>query len=274
MAKKDNKKEDGPLHITLEEYINNPYGKGNSTVPAIVREATMNSYKQKFDNLMLRENGKIKYFLFQNKEANEYYSLVKVPSEIIPKFYYDVVIKFYATADVKDAGRTMKNYYVQFFSNDPAFNYTYAYVFNKKGLLIPELKGKILEQCLKEEPKERNPEMTVGYVKSIVFAYLFLNQRGLLLKASYRIAEDYTPLAFKDLVMDSDSKIEDREREDKLVDHRKKKVVSKALADKIQSYGITDAAKNRLVTTTKRATTVKKTKAINGSRKSRVVKKI
>ena len=149
MAKKD-KKEDGPLHITLEEYINNPYGKGNSTVPAIVREATMNSYKHKFDNLMLRENGKIKYFLFQNKETNEYYSLVKVPSEIIPKFYYDVVIKFYATADVKDAGRSMKNYYVQFFSNDPAFNYTYAYVFNKKGLLIPELKDKISEQCLKE----------------------------------------------------------------------------------------------------------------------------
>ena len=62
----ENQYEDKKAPITLEQYINNPAGKGSSTVPSIVRESIMNSYKRRFDNLLLRENGKIKYYQYKN----------------------------------------------------------------------------------------------------------------------------------------------------------------------------------------------------------------
>lgn len=265
-------KKDAEKPMTLEDYINNPYGKGSSAIPAIVREGALNTYKAKFNNLMLRENGKIKYYLFKDTNNNTYYVLVKVPSETVPKFYYDVVFKFYTDAGVMEAGRNLKKYYIQFFSNDPSFVYTYAYSFNKEGLFITELASKMSKEALSEEPKERNPKQDIGYVKTIIFAYIFLNEKGLLTQSAFGFAESYTQRTLLDMIMDTDDKIADRQREDKFVDHKKKIVVKdKKLLNKIKSYDISSGAETRLVGTTKKINHIKGVKQSSKSRHSKVI---
>ena len=121
--------------MTLEEYIANPMGKNNATFTPLMRESVKKSYKAKFDNVMLRENGKIGYYLYKDNKNNAYYIHLKIPSEVIENFYYDVVFKFFTSSDQDTGGgKNLEKYQVQFFSNDPAFVYTYAYVFAHNDL--------------------------------------------------------------------------------------------------------------------------------------------
>ena len=50
-------------------------------------------YMNKLDKIMVRENGKAEYHLFKDK-GELYYAYIKVPSEVIENFYYDVIIEF------------------------------------------------------------------------------------------------------------------------------------------------------------------------------------
>ena len=166
--------------MTLEEYIGNPLGKGGGAIlNATARESMRNSYVEKFNNLMVREHGMMNYRIYKNSKKNKFYIWFKVPSETINKFYYDVVIEFFADSDVKEAGQNLFKYNARFYANDPAFVYTYAYVFNKNDLFIEELKSKMSRKALNEKPDEKNPYMQVGYIKSIYFAYLMMINRGL-----------------------------------------------------------------------------------------------
>lgn len=265
-------KKDTDDHIhTLEEYIRNPEGKGNSTIPSIVRESIMNDYKTRFSNLMLRENGKVKYYLYKNTTDNVYYSLVKVPSENVPNFYYDVVFRYSATSDTADAGRNLAKYNIQFFSNDPAFVYTYAYVFEKNGLFVDELRNKMSQEALKYEPKERNPKQVVNYVKSIVFAYLFLSKRGLLNQAVYGSAEEYNQKVLFDQVEHADQKIKERQEEDKNISHAKKIKLDADLQKKLSRRNVTLSKKgaSRVALVSNKAGKVKKTSAANSTRHSK-----
>ena len=127
------------MKMTLEQYITNPMGKNNAVLSSIVRETIRRDYTQRFNNILLRENGKIIYFLYKDSKNNSYYAHIRVPSEVISNFYYDTVIKFFTDASVKDAGRSLEKYYTQFYSNDPAFVFTYANTFLGNGLFIKEL---------------------------------------------------------------------------------------------------------------------------------------
>ena len=82
--------------MTLEQYIKNPMGKNNAVMSAALRETIKKQYDVKFHNVLLRENGKIDFRLYKNKDANTYYIHVKVPSETCENFYYDVVLKFFS----------------------------------------------------------------------------------------------------------------------------------------------------------------------------------
>jgi hypothetical protein len=254
--------------MTFEEYILNPMQKQGRVLNATMREAMRNSYTTKFNNVMLREAGKMKYYKFVDKKNNSYYILLRIPSEVVSNFYYDVVLKFFAGADVEDAGRTLNHYNMQVFSNDPSFNFTYAYVFKENGLVISELEPKLANLARKVAPKETNPDHQIGYVKSLYFAYLYMKQRGLFKILSWSDAEVYSKNKLVGLVMKADDKIEDREREGKKVDTRKKIEVDKETAKKLNRMNISDTAKARVVTKTKKTPTVRKTKAINSTTKS------
>jgi hypothetical protein len=254
--------------MTFEEYILNPMQKQGMVFSAAMREAMRNTYKTKFDNILLREAGKIDHYKFRNKKDNIYYILIKIPSEIVPKFYYEVVIKFWAGSNIEDAGRTLNKYNIEVFSNDPSFNFTYAYVFLKNGLVVKDLVPKLAKLSKKEAPKVTNPEEQVGYVKSLYFAYLYMQQRGVFKVITWSDAEEYDKKKLLGLVQDSDSKIDERIREGKKVDTRKKIEVDEKTARKLNNMNISDTAKSRLVATTKKSPIVKKTKAVNSTKKN------
>ena len=252
------------MKMTLDEYIQNPLGSG-AVVSAIVKESVRRIYTEKFNNIMLRENGKVNYYKYKTKD-NQYIIHIKVPSETVKNFYYDVVFRFFADEKVLDLGRSLNKYYFQVYSNDPAFVYTHVYVFNKNDLFFQDLKGKMSKLALTERPKEKNPTEQLAYVKTIYFAYLFMSNRGLFKTITWKDAENYKASTLIDHIMHADEKIKLRQKEGEKIDKRKKIMIDTATARKVSHMGISDEAKQRLVTTTNKVQKVKKTKAVNSTR--------
>lgn len=211
------------MEITLEQYILNPQIKSNAVLNATAREAIRNSYKQKFDAVMMREHGRFEYSLFYDKKSNRYFAHIKVPSEVIVKFYYDTVIEFYTDANISNTEDLLK-YKVRFYSNDPAFVYTHAYSFSQNNLFINELSSKMSKKALHKEAKEKNPNNQIGYVKSIYFAYLYIKEKGLNNRSKFEgEAKKFSRLALASDITDADTKVADREAEGDKLNKLKKK---------------------------------------------------
>lgn len=263
------------MPMTFEQYISNPLGKGNAVLSAITRQSIRENYSNRFDNILLRENGKINYYLYKT-ESNEFIIHIKIPSEPVKKFYYDVVLRFYADASIADTGNSIDKYNFQAFSNDPAFVFTHAYVFKQNGLFFTDLSSKMGKAPLAKAPDIKNPDKQIAYVKSIYFAYLFMKNRGLFKKVSWSTAQDYREHK-KDMInniMNASEKIALRQEEEKKLDHRKKILVDNQTAKRLSHMkGLSDEAKSRLITTTKKTVGVKKTKAVNTTKHSKIIGK-
>ena len=182
--------------ITYDDYIKNPMSKENAVFSH--REMYAGMYKDKLNKIMVRENGEVKYFLYTS--SDKYYVYIKIPSEIVPEFYYDVVIEFSPNSTIS---RSIKDYNVKCYSNDPSFVFTFAHAFIENGLFINELQPKMSKEAISNVAKEKNPSNQVGYVKSLYFAYLIMKDRGLFDKIKFE--SEASPLNLRDLL----SKIED-----------------------------------------------------------------
>ena len=258
--------------MTFEELIINPMGKNNAVLSAAVREAQKKIYSNKFDNILLRENGKIDYYLYKGK--NEvYYAHIKIPSEVVKNFYYDVVLKFTGTTKTGANLSNLDKYQVHFFSNDPAFVYTYAYVFKNKDLFIKELSSKMSPKAIRIAPKEKNPDNMVGYVKSIYFAYLFMKQRGLFSKLKYQQAQEMNLQYMLRHIESADKKISDRQIEGAKVSKRKKEVISKSTYNKLKDAGVSDSSMQGFKVATTKKVGVVKNKAVNNMKKVKSTKR-
>lgn len=222
--------------MTFEEYISNPLGKQNSVLNSATREGMRALYTNKFDNILLRENNKIEYYLFKDREHNIYWAYFKIPSEEVKKFYYDVVIKFSATQKTLGGGSNLFKYDVQFYSNDPAFVFTYAYVFNKEKMFIKELTKKMSREALTKKPREKNSKELVGYVKSLYFAYLLMQNRSLNKKSRFEAETiPYQHLVtYMKKIVPADAKVADRQERGKGISHKKKIQLSQRDAEKMQ----------------------------------------
>ena len=156
--------------ISFDRYIENP-----NSGSMVVTNKTMyrDLYTKKFNNLLVREEGKINYKVYHRDDRYDtYYIHFKIPSEVVEKFYYDVVVQLSTTESPKKANSVLKNYMVRFYSNDPAFVYTFAYAFNKNNMFIKELSNRMDRRALTGQAKVRNPKNEIFYVKSLYFAYL------------------------------------------------------------------------------------------------------
>lgn len=198
------------MNITFSQYIRNPMNSAVFT--AVMRETMHKEYIRKYDAILVREHGRIDYKFFRDKQ-NRLYGYFKIPSETIEKFYYDVVVEFTGNEEVKEAGTNLFEYNVRFFSNDPAFTFTYAYVFNRNDLLIKALRSKMSQKAIKKAAVEKNPSNQIGYVKTLYFVYLTMLNRGLNFTSNVNPAA--IPIesmdTIRNLIMDTDKKIEDRE---------------------------------------------------------------
>ena len=199
-------------YMTFQQYIDNPLGRKNAVFSQ--REMFKEVYTKKWDAVFMREAGRLTFHLYYNKAADHWYAHIKIPSEVVAKFYYDVVIKFYTKNNALRVGNTLKDYDVEFFSNDPAFVFTYERVFLKNGMFIEEFKPKASKVALRKDPDEKNPYGIPGYVKSIYFAWLFMRQANLFSKSQYTTSGNpYNAKLLMSNIEDTDKKIADRQRE-------------------------------------------------------------
>lgn len=205
--------------MTLESYAINPMGEKNAVMSA--RDMYKRLYTDKLDKILLREAGKIDYYLYIDNER--YFIYIKVPSEVVPKFYYDTIIEFYTDNNSIKNTRSLKDYFIKVYSNDPAYVYTFAHSFIKNDLFIKELESKMSKLAVKKAAQDKNPKNVIGYVKSIYFAYLIIKNKGLYNKIQF---ETYgNKLILKELlqkVEHADKKIEDRQRAQEMIDKAKK----------------------------------------------------
>lgn len=160
--------------MSFDKYIDNP--SGGATV-ITNRNMYKDMYKSKFDKVLLRESGRIEWKVYYaNDGEDSFYIYMKIPSEVIEKFYYDVVIRLFTTENKKKSNVNLREYAVEFYSNDPAFVYTFAHAFSKNKLFIKDLEPKMSKAALKDVAKVKNPKDNVWYVKSLYFAYLTMER--------------------------------------------------------------------------------------------------
>lgn len=195
--------------MTFEEYIKNPMGKNNSVATA--RELIRNMYVDKWNKIKLREDGNINYVLYKAKD--EYILHMKIPSETVDNFYYDIVLKFFPKKHDKSMflSKSLSDYEVKFFSNDPAFIFTYAHSFIKKDMFFEDIQPKMSKLAVKRNANEKNPNNDIGYVKTFYFAYLEMKNRNLFNKSMWVNALHYDKKVLLNNVEEADTKISDRQ---------------------------------------------------------------
>jgi hypothetical protein len=219
--------------MTFQEYINNPQGKANSVISH--RDMYRNMYTEKLNKIMVRENGKVDYTLYETDKA--YICHMKVPSEVIENFYYDTIVMFKKEKGV----RNLQNSGVKFYSNDPSFVFTFAHAFIKNKIFIDILEDKMSSKAVKERADEKNPKDEVGYVKSLYFTYLMMSQKGLFNAVKYEAEKKpYSERIFKSNIMHADEKVELRQEAQAKLDeeNKKKKPVREPSAPKINRQDI------------------------------------
>lgn len=196
--------EEAEYSYTIGSYLNNPIGTGASTMPQ--RKVVLETLQNRYYNL--KQNAKFSAKVF--KVGKSVLFLIKVPSETVEKLFFTVGIEF---LDAND-NTTLLNKNINIFSNSPSFAYTYAYVFNERGLLIKYLSSKLPKQSLTDEPKIRNPDETINYEKSIVFAVLYFKENRLfdrenfssVMKVSNKVSIKNELPDFEDLMTDYNKK--------------------------------------------------------------------
>lgn len=156
--------------MTMQQFLQNPTGPYSALFS--IRGPIIESLNNKFNKLMNERNKDFKLNIFKNKE--DYIFQFKIPSETYDPLVYDVVISFTALTKDMINDFTLNRYAIKLFSNSPNFTFTYAYVYNKDGILISFLKNKLGTIALTKPPKVKNPTETYGFEKSVYFALLYI----------------------------------------------------------------------------------------------------
>lgn len=161
--------------MTLQEWMSNPMGKGEASLPG--REYIVAGLNDRYHRVIQKKSHQFEKSNYFDPRTNEYYIHVIVPSESERDNTYDVVFRFLYDKDDRASLVSLRNAQVQFFCNSPGFAYSFAYVYNEYGLLIPSLERKFPSLMLKKAPQVRNRFEMVGYDKYIYFAAKYLIDR-------------------------------------------------------------------------------------------------
>lgn len=154
-------------HLSFREFISNPSGKGSAVNTN--SELILSNYSNKVAVLE-----KITYTCYMNNNGVYYIHFI-IPSDSVEGCTYDLVVQLSPGKNPTP----MDQYEVKFFSNDPAFVFTYAYAYKSHGLLIEFLEKKYTTQTTTSRPSTRNPDNAIGIPKSIYYAYIIMNKKGL-----------------------------------------------------------------------------------------------
>ena len=262
------------MEMTFNQYIINPMGKRNAAFSQ--RDMYKALYTEKFDKVFLREAGKIDFALYVDEKRDRYIAHIKVPSETVKNFYYDAVIMFYATDAAPKSSSSLQDYYVKFFSNDPAFVFTYLRVFLKNDLFFEDLKPKSSKLALTQDPKVTNPYEVPGYSKILYFAYLFMKSKNLFAKHMYTTyGSKYSKQALLNNVEHADKKISDRQElgESQAKEEARAKREEHKAHSRIESLPTSDSDTTKGIRRTATTKNVKNTASIKTTKKTSTVRK-
>lgn len=257
--------------LSFDKYIDNPSGGQAFTNRNLYKQM----YKTKFDAVLVREQGQIKYNVFKTEDANDtYYIYIRVPSEVIDHFYYDVVIQLSTTVNEKKNNVNLREYMVRFYANDPAFVYTFAHAFKDHDLFIPDLAQKMSKIALREQPTVKNPTNNVWYVKSLFFAYLAMEKYQLFNRVMLnRHARKYRKSDLLSLITSADIKVKARQDAQEELNKKKKQEKERLRREKEKARNSHIKSKASSITKTSKATNTTKitrtTKTTNKLSKSK-----
>lgn len=250
---------------TFPKYVKNPNIFGTTSPQS---KLIMDDYSRRFDAILVREGGNIFHRLYRDDKGN-YYWYGKIPSEVVPKFYYDVIIKF-KEGVVNKLSPNLKSYDIQVFSNDPAFCYTYAYAFNKNNLFIKDFYDKIGKEFLENKAIVRNPKNDIGIVKSLFFAYFSIVRDDLFNKDNWKNAKKYNEKSISRLIMSADRKIALRQHLGKQIANKEKFEKPKTQSPRNQftnTEHIKMASKPTRISRSAKAASIRKVKIVGRNNK-------
>lgn len=161
--------------MSLSEFLNNPIGKGDASIPnkSLIIGALSAKY-EKYTDGSKGVNKRINMKVFRNAGSDTYYFWLVIPTETERDNTYDVVFKFFDREKKHQRDLSISRYDFQVFTNTPSFAYTYAYVYNNAGLIIPELADKLGKTFYTDSPDVRNRNQNVMYDKYIYFAARYI----------------------------------------------------------------------------------------------------
>ncbi len=219
-----------PFPITLKSYLSNPTGKGSASVAR--RDIIKRDLEKRYYVLYKSAKDKFKLKVYLDSQGN-YYHHFKIPSEYYHSkgLSYDVVIKFNIPNNGGKLDYTLSRYQLSLFSNSPNFLFTYAYVYNQDGNLIPFLNRKIGQKALTERPRQRNPNEDHGFEKSVYFAILYIRDNPKLINKNALDAKKLVISTFTDKIMSCHQKL--KEYKEKKAEYDSADNMRKRHADKV-----------------------------------------
>lgn len=240
------------MEMTFPDYIDNPSGSKNGVWTH--RTIYSDMYNKKLTKILVRETGKIKYQ--QYIDNDRCFVHFKIPSEVVPDFYYDTVIEFFPKDQLTANSNNLKKYNIKFYSNDPAFVFTFAYSFLQNDMFIRDLVPRMSKEAVKKAAVQTNPKNEVGYVKSIYFAYILMDKYNLWNAQDYRqYGKKYVRLFFLKDITHADEKIKDRTEQeakinkDKKIEKQKAKNKSKDTSKNVSSSNNVGTSVNMKINT-------------------------
>lgn len=154
--------------MNLNQYLSNPSGKGSAILPINSIKADLNAQFEQLRN-------DIKMKVYMNKKTLIY--KIDIPSRSNKDVVYDVILEYDLTK-LPDDKTTINELEFSCFSNCPSFAFTYAYIFNEKGLLCTWLKDKYDKKIIREKPEVRNEYQIMGFERSLYIALKYISLSG------------------------------------------------------------------------------------------------
>lgn len=168
--------------MTIREYINNPMGRGDASIPN--RKESIDSLETKYQRLIRTKGNSIRMTIYvaKNRTDDIYFHMV-IPTETERTNSYDVVIKFSDTNRSHKSELSISNYDISIFANSPSFAYTFAYVYRNNGLFVESLKDNLGKEIIKHSPEVRNRFGIVNYEKYAYFGARYIMDSKMMNRA-------------------------------------------------------------------------------------------
>lgn len=255
--------------MTLEQYMKNPMGKGDASIPN--KDMIKSALDSKYNALISKYP--IRYSVYKIRGTDDWYIHLVIQSESARTNDYDVVFRFYNKSKshgIQVEG-SLNNYDIQLFSNSQSFTYTYAYVYNSKKLLVDCLRNKFNKKALTIPPNTRNQYNIVNYEKYIYFGAKHILTKIGLNKSSLSagaVMKEVSLSDFRKVIRSTEQVEHDYKKADKELKFKKEHVGIPNRSDVKHGLVSPSALKpKKTVTKTKNSLSIKSKKPISKMKK-------